>query len=252
MRLLEISDLESGYGKLRILHGISLYVADGEIVALFGPNGAGKTTLAKAIFGLLPRSRGSVTFDGLDLGRRTPESLRRLRIAYVPQERNVFPALSVQENLKLGLVGVTAHRISRAIDSVLENFPALRERRHQKAALLSGGERQMLAIASAFVSEPRFLVLDEPTSGLAPVVVGRLIERTLAAAQAGTTILWIIGDDPTRTARHAHRSYLLQSGMIGGEWSADELTRGLQLSELYFDTDESPSFHRGHDIHAGR
>ena len=234
MSLLEVTGVESGYGKLPVLHGVSLHVDENEIVAVFGPNGAGKSTLMHTVFGLLPLMKGAVTFDGEDLGQIPAEGIEGRGMAYVPQESNTFPALTVEENLKIGLFGGEPSSMRAAIGQGLETFPALQVRRRQRAGTLSGGERQMLALACAIVLAPRLLVLDEPTSGLAPILVDTIIAHALDFAKAGTTILWVVGDDTTKILKHANRAYMLQSGVIEGEWAADELHDEKALAELYF------------------
>lgn len=234
MSLLEVNGVESGYGKLTILHGVSMHVEENEIVAVFGPNGAGKSTLMHTIFGLLPLMSGSIKFDGQDLNTVPAESIEERGMAYVPQEFNTFPALTVEENLKIGLIGGKTDRIGSAIERAFETFPPLEVRRNNKAGTLSGGERQMLALACAIVLSPRLLVLDEPTSGLAPIMVDTIINHTLDVSKAGTTILWVVGDDTTKILKHASRAYMLQSGTTEGEWSADNLRDEKALAELYF------------------
>jgi len=234
MSLLEVNSVESGYGKLPVLHGVSMRVEKNEIVAVFGPNGAGKSTLMHTIFGLLPLMNGSISFDGQDLREVPAESISKRGMAYVPQESNTFPALTVEENLKIGLISGAEDGQGTAIEKVFETFPPLLVRRNNRAGTLSGGERQMLALASAIVLAPRLLVLDEPTSGLAPIMVDSIISHTLEVSKAGTTILWVVGDDTTKILKHADRAYMLQSGVTEGEWAADELRDEKALAELYF------------------
>lgn len=236
MALLEVSGLESGYDKLPVLHGVSLRVDHGELVAIFGPNGAGKSTLAKTLFGFLPSIAGRIVFADRDLKDLPPERRSGLGMAYVPQETNTFSALTIEENIRVGLIGRKDVDSTQALQQAFQLFPALAERRSQSANTLSGGERQMLALASAVVLEPEFLIVDEPTSGLAPIVVDGLIERMLRIAKGGTTILWIVGDGADKVLPHADRRYLMQSGVIGGEWSGADRFDGDRMAELYFGT----------------
>lgn len=239
MSLLDVIELVAGYGKTPILHGTSLRVEGGETIALFGPNGAGKSTFVKTLFGLLPASAGEIRFDGQSIVGRPAQGMARLGLACVPQEGNTFPSLSVEENLRVAEAGMAERRRS-ALDEAYALFPILRERRHQRAGTLSGGERQMLAIASAMLARPRLLVLDEPTSGLAPIIVGQLIEQTLAFAAAGTTILWIVGDSAERILPRVSRAYLMQAGTVSGEWAAGAVPDEAAIVELYFGDHHAP------------
>lgn len=237
MALLTVTDLESGYGKLPVLHGVSFSVAEGEVVGVFGPNGAGKSTLAKTLFRLLPAKTGSIGFDGQDLTRLGTQQLSARGLGYVPQEGNTFPSLTVEENLMVGLQGGRegASRTD-SFDQIYATFPVLGERRRQRSGTLSGGERQMLAIAAAMIRRPRFLLLDEPTSGLAPIVVDMLIDRMLRFVEIGTTLLWIIGDEAAKALRHVDRAYFLQSGLIAQELDGASLREEGTVADLYFGT----------------
>jgi branched-chain amino acid transport system ATP-binding protein len=177
--LLELQDVEAGYGKSRVLHGVTLAIGAGETVSLLGRNGAGKTTTMRCISGLLPLQAGRISFDGRDLRGLPAHAVARLGLSLVPEHRGIFAALTVEENLRLA-----ARRGSRwTFDTALEMFPQLAERRRTPGGKLSGGEQQMLAIARALMPGPRLLLLDEPTEGLAPVIVERLVAllRTLKA-----------------------------------------------------------------------
>jgi branched-chain amino acid transport system ATP-binding protein len=237
MALLTVTDLESGYGKLPVLHGVSFSVAEGEVVGIFGPNGAGKSTLAKTLFRLLPAKTGSIGFDGQDLTRLGTQQLSARGLGYVPQEGNTFPSLTVEENLMVGLQGGRegASRTD-SFDQIYATFPVLGERRRQRSGTLSGGERQMLAIAAAMIRRPRFLLLDEPTSGLAPIVVDMLIDKMLRFVEIGTTLLWIIGDEAAKALRHVDRAYFLQSGLIAQELDGASLREEGTVADLYFGT----------------
>jgi ABC-type branched-subunit amino acid transport system ATPase component len=234
MAFLEVCHLQSGYGNLPVLHGVSLRVDAGEVVAIFGPNGAGKSTFAKTLFGFLPPSGGSIIYDGQELEDLPVERRSELGMAYVPQESNTFRALSIEDNIRVGLVGRSDIDKARALRDALDLFPKLAERRAQMASTLSGGERQMLALASAVATRPKLLIVDEPTSGLAPIIVDGLVEQTLEIANAGATILWVVGDDAEKILPRADRCYLMQSGVIGGEWSGSDKLDGDQVAELYF------------------
>ena len=234
MSLLEISGVEAGYGKLSVLHDVSLEVDAGEIVALVGPNGAGKTSLIKTVFRILPLFSGSIEFDGTPLEGHDTRELAGFGMGYVPQEGNTFPQLSVDENVSVALVGLSRAEAAHAREDVYAQFPALAERRKQPASTLSGGERQMLALAGATVASPRFLALDEPTTGLAPSIVERLIEQILEFRKRGSSVLWVIEENPLQILHHVDRVYLIQGGVIERQMPAAELLADDSLRELFF------------------
>ena len=234
MSLLEVRGIESGYGKLPVLHDVSLDVDEGEIVAIAGPNGAGKTTLMRTIFQLLPATRGSVTFDGHDLTKLDATKLAALGLGYVPQGANTFPDLSVEDNLKVALARASRREAAAATERVYERFPVMLARRRQRAKTLSGGERQILALASAIIEEPRFLALDEPTTGLAPTIVQILVEQILELRRSGMTVLWVIEESPLQILGHVDRVYILQAGAIERELPAAELLHDEALQAVFF------------------
>ena len=234
MSLIDISGLESGYGKLKILNKIDLRIEPGELIAIFGPNGSGKSTLAKTIFGELPLIDGSIKFKGVELESKPAESRSSYGMGYVPQEDNTFQLLTVEENIRVGLTRKDVKEVNDSLGIAYEMFPRLRERSNQLAKTLSGGERQMLAVASAIVMSSEFLLIDEPTSGLAPIIVDSLIEKTLEIANSGITILWIVGDDAIKILPHADRRFLMMYGMIKGEWSNKDQFESKEIAELYF------------------
>ena len=234
---LNVTDLQSGYNMLPVLHGASCRVESGELVSLFGPNGAGKTTLARAIFGEIPVHAGSLTYRESDLSTLSVEKRTDLKMSYVPQENSTFPDLTVEENIRVGLTTQKRSDISQRIQYAYELFPVLGERRHQGANTLSGGERKMLSLASVVVLGSDFLLIDEPTSGLAPIVVDGLIEKTVEIAKSGITVFWIVGDDANKILPLADRRYLMKSGLIVGEWDKQQQLTSEELAELYFQTD---------------
>lgn len=190
MSLLEIEDVYGGYGGVDILNGASLATSRGDICVIIGPNGAGKSSLMKAVFGLVKVRAGSIRFQGIEIANRRPDRVARLGIAYVPQEQNVFPSLTVQENLEMGAF-LRRDDYSGRLASLYELFPRLAERRHQPAGTMSGGERQMVAMARALMTEPTLLLLDEPTAGLAPRFIDQTFERILDIRKLGITILMV-------------------------------------------------------------
>jgi ABC-type branched-subunit amino acid transport system ATPase component len=231
MKLLEVKSLESGYGRLPILHGIDLHIDEGELVAVIGPNGAGKSTLMRSIAGLLPCWKGQVSFAGNRVHDYEPSLLPTWGLGYVPQERNVFPSLTVTENLEMAATLLKDR--GPKIKAAYERFPILGQRQKQAARTLSGGERQMLAIASALMLDPKLLMLDEPTTGLAPVIADEVIKQILDINQGGTAILWVVEENPASVLEHCPRVYLLESGQIRRTDSGKNLLNDPKFAELF-------------------
>jgi ABC-type branched-subunit amino acid transport system ATPase component len=214
--MLEIRNLHAGYGAFEALHGIDLTVSDRQIVGLIGHNGAGKSTLLKAIFGLLPVKKGTITFRGVDVTAVRAFEKAALGIRFVPQEGNVFPNLTIEDNLRLGGRKFSDDRGSLAsrIDEIYEAFPALRERRHAPARVLSGGQRQMLAISIALMTEPSLLLLDEPSAGLAPIIVHQLFEMIPQIQERlGATVL-LVEQNVNEVLRIAREVNVLAEGKV--------------------------------------
>jgi branched-chain amino acid transport system ATP-binding protein len=219
--LLELEDVEARYGPVHALHGISLSVDEGSVVAVLGPNGAGKTTTLRAISGTVRRS-GRIAFAGRALDRLRPDGVARLGVAHVPEGRGTFAELTVWENLRLG--GYTRRgSIERELERVFTYFPWLSERRKQQAGTLSGGEQQMLALARAFVHRPRLLLLDEPSLGLAPVLVAELfrIVRELNEEE-GLTVL-VVEQNAHLALQAANAGYVLEAGRVALAGTSAEL-----------------------------
>ena len=189
--MLEISDLHTGYGEMQIIHGLDLEVANGQVLAILGRNGAGQTTTLKAIVGLLPVNRGRVRFRDRDISNLKPYEVARLGIAYVPETRDIFPSLTVEENLALAARLKPVGQRRWTTDRVLEFFPQLRERLHNGGNQLSGGEQQMLSIGRALLMNPILLVLDEPTEGLAPIIIRQIHDKLLELKNEGITMILV-------------------------------------------------------------
>ncbi len=215
MPLLQIDNINTHYGAIHALRGVSVEVGRGEIVTLIGANGAGKSTLLRSISGLVHPSAGTITFDGKDITREPAYKIARLGIAHVPEGRAVFPDLSVRENLRMGAYGSGSDRegLKEAFERVLELFPRLRERIGQAAGTLSGGEQQMLAIARGLVSNPKIMLLDEPSLGLAPILVDQVFETVKKINKSGMTIL-LVEQNAFYALEVAHRGYILETGSI--------------------------------------
>jgi len=235
MPLLELKDVHARYGPIRALHGVSLTVDEGVVVALLGANGAGKTTTLRSISSMT-RTSGDIVFDGRGIARRSPEYAARLGIAHVPEGRGLFPELTVWENLRMGAVGPGRRRGARLEEEakrVVGYFPWIDRRRDQPAATLSGGEQQMLALGRALVSRPRLLMLDEPSLGLAPTVVRELFAIVHRLnEEEGLTVL-VVEQNATIALDVASRAYVLEVGRVAVEGTSDELQRHEGVRKSY-------------------
>ena len=232
--LLAVREIDAAYGKVRILNGVSLEVEPGEIVSIIGPNGAGKSTVLKAVMGILKPTRGGVVFDGEEItGLRTDLVVHR-GIAYVPQGRIVFKAMSVVENLEMGAYTVKDKaQMRRTMEQVFAVFPRLGERRNQKAGTMSGGEQQMLAMGRALMVEPRLVLMDEPSLGLAPQFVEMVFNKLQELKASGMTLL-LVEQNAVKSLSISDRGYVLELGRnrftgSGADLLADERVRRLYL-----------------------
>jgi len=231
--MLELKNIDAGYGAFQALFGISMRVNAGEAVAVIGANGAGKTTLMRVISGMLPASAGTMTMEGADLRTTPAHSILELGIAHVPESRRLFPRLSVEDNLRLGayIPSARAHFAER-LDYVYGLFPRLKERRSQLAGTMSGGEQQMCAIARALMSKPKLVLLDEPSMGLAPVIVQQVFELVRRIRSEGYTVL-IVEQNVSQVLKVADRAYLLEVGRIERSGSAAELAASDDIRKAY-------------------
>jgi len=230
--MLQICELEAGYGQYRVLHGISLHVDEGEFVALLGANGAGKTTLMRAVTGLIPKAAGSVLLDGRPLAD-DPADIVQSGLVLVPEGRMVFPRMSVRENLLMGATVPRAHAArTRQLEMVLSIFPRLGERYAQLAATMSGGEQQMLAIGRALMSLPRMLMLDEPSLGLSPIMVQETFAVLKQLHASGLSLL-LIEQNVVASLEMADRAYVLENGRITLEGGHAELMGNDRLRQAY-------------------
>jgi branched-chain amino acid transport system ATP-binding protein len=230
MSLLELHGIEARYGPVQALHGVSLQVGDGELVAVLGANGAGKTTTLRAISGTVRRS-GDVVFAGKKLPRR-PDATARAGIAHVPEGRGTFSELSVWENLRLGAYARRAN-VKQEAQRVYKFFPRLEDRRDQQAGTLSGGEQQMLALGRAMMARPKLLLLDEPSLGLAPMVVNQIFEAlTRMKTDDGMSVL-VVEQNANLALAHATRAYVLEVGNVVVEGTSDELRANESVRKSY-------------------
>jgi branched-chain amino acid transport system ATP-binding protein len=210
--LLAVEDLHAHYGKSHILHGVSLEVEVGEIVCLLGRNGVGKSTTLKSVMGLVAPSRGSVSFRGTRITGLAPYRIARLGVGYVPEERRIFPTITVKENLLMGVKGASRNG-GWTVDRVYEFFPRLRERERQRAGTLSGGEQQMLTIGRTLMGNPEVLLVDEPTEGLAPMIVEQ-VEAILGAIHRSGTPVLLVEQSLETALLLAQRAYVMSKGQI--------------------------------------
>lgn len=231
--ILQVAGLHVHYGKTLALHGVDCVVGRGEIVALIGANGAGKSTTLRAISGLLRPTSGSVHFDGKDVTGQPAERMVRAGMAHCPEERHIWPAMSVQENLTLGAHTVRdRHLVEQRLGMVYHRFPRLRERHRQMAGTLSGGEQQMLAIGRALMSEPRLLLLDEPSLGLSPKMADEVFDVVREINAHGVTVL-LVEQNVHNALSVASRAYVLETGRVVAERAACELLDDPQLLSAY-------------------
>ena len=230
--ILEVENVYAGYVQdLNILQGINFCVGKGELVAVIGPNGAGKSTLAKAIFGLLTPNQGKIRFKGENIAGLRSDQIVRRGMCYVPQISNIFPSLSVEENLEMGAF-IRQGSLQSLKDSIYNMFPRLAERRNQKAGTLSGGERQMLAMGRALMLDPDLLLLDEPSAALSPILVNGVFEQIKAINQMGKAIV-LVEQNAKKALLMADRGYVLENGCDRFEGTGAELLNNPKVGELY-------------------
>ena len=232
-RMLELRKVDAGYGSFQALFGVDLEVKAGEAVGVVGPNGAGKTTLMRVISGLIRPRSGSIGMQGIDVLATPPHRIVSLGIAHVPENRRLFPGLTVEDNLRMGAFMPEARaRHDQRLAFVFDLFPRLKERRHQLAGTMSGGEQQMCAIGRALMSDPNLLLLDEPSAGLAPVVVQQVFELVKRIRASGLTVL-IVEQNVQQVLKVVDRAYLLEAGTIRASGSSADLLRSDTIKQAY-------------------
>ena len=230
--MLEVHDLHVGYGPIEVLHGISLEVKEGECVALIGANGAGKSSTLKSICGLVPARSGRITFEGRDITNLSGHAVVRAGITMCPEGRQVFPRMSVLKNLRMGAYARHDDGQARDLDEMMDMFPILRERAHQAAGTLSGGEQEMLAIARALMARPKLCIFDEPSLGLAPKIVAEVAETLGRIKAMGKTIL-LVEQNSLMALRLSDRAYLFEAGEIVLSGTAAELQSHPEVAKAY-------------------
>lgn len=231
--MIELSDVEAGYGANPVLRSIDLDVGEGELVSVIGPNGAGKTTLLRTISGLVRPTRGTITLDGKDLSRLEPDEIVGMGVIHVPEGRMVLTRMTVRENLRLGAFKRTDDvAVNRDFDHAVSMFPILEERIGQMAGTLSGGEQQMLAIARGLMGAPRLLMLDEPSLGIAPILVRTIFRAIKDIQKTGVTIL-MVEQNATKALAAADRAYALDLGAVTASGPADVLLKDERVRQAY-------------------
>jgi branched-chain amino acid transport system ATP-binding protein len=235
MALLEVEDIHTYYGNIEALKGISLEVAEGEVVTLIGSNGAGKSTTLRSISGLTAARRGTIRFDGHDITHTPAADIVRLGISHAPEGRRCFARMSVRENLEMGAYLRRDSRIRESLDRVYDLFPRLKERDRQKAGTMSGGEQQMLAMGRALMAEPKLMLLDEPSMGLAPLLVQRIYEIVREINEQGTTIL-LVEQNANYALGASTRGYVLETGHVALADDAAKLRKNPDVQKAYLGT----------------
>lgn len=230
--LLEVENVSAGYVKdLDILQGVNFKIYPGELVAVIGPNGAGKSTLAKTIFGLLTPHQGKITFKGESIGGLKSDQIVQKGMCYVPQIANVFPTLTVEENLEMGAF-IRNDSLQPLKDKIYDTFPVLAERRRQRAGTLSGGQRQMLAMGRALMLQPSLLLLDEPSAALSPILVNNVFQQIREINSSGTAIV-LVEQNARKALEMSHRAYVLEAGRDRFTGPGSDLLNDPKVGELY-------------------
>jgi len=231
--MLELKNVDAGYGSFQALFGVSLEVRAGEAVGVIGPNGAGKSTLMRVISGLIRPTKGTMTMEGADINATPAHKIIELGIAHCPENRRLFPRMTVEDNLRMGaFIPAARSKFAQRLEFVYELFPRMKERRNQLAGTMSGGEQQMCAIGRALMSDPKILLMDEPSAGLAPVIVQQVFELVGRIRASGLTVL-IVEQNVHQVLRVVDRAYLLEAGSIRASGTAAELSQSESIREAY-------------------
>ncbi len=235
MSVLRVEDLHAGYGHIEALHGVDVEVGEGEIVTLIGANGAGKSTLLMSICGNPRATRGRIEFLGQDITRLPTHAIVRRGLAQSPEGRRIFPFMSVLENLQMGATTTDPRHFDDDLERVFTLYPILRERRHQRAGTLSGGEQQMLAIGRALMSRPKLLLLDEPSLGLAPLLVRQIFSVIREINERDRVTVFLVEQNAYHALRLAHRGYVMANGRIMLSGSGQELLANEEIRKAYLE-----------------
>lgn len=231
--MLRLDDVHAGYGRITVLRSFNLDVTDGQMVAVLGRNGVGKTTMLRAITGIIPLQKGTITFDNQDLRHLPVHERARRGIAYVPQDRDIFPGLTVLDNLRAAAYGSRKRRWEEQLDALLHEFPILAEKRNAQGGSLSGGQQQILALARALMTSPRILLLDEPSEGIQPSIVDQIVDALRAInEQRGITIL-LVEQNLDFVSHLTSRAYLVDKGQVVRELPTDDLLSDKDLQHEY-------------------
>ena len=233
MRMLEVKNLEVNYGAIKAVQGIDFYIDEGEIVTLIGANGAGKTTTMNTIIGVVKAAGGEILFQGNDISKLSSSAIVKNGIALSPEGRQIFPKMTVYENLEMGAYSINKKYIKEGVEQAYDLFPRLKEREKQIAGTLSGGEQQMLAVARALMSKPKLLMLDEPSLGLAPIVVEDIFRLILRIRKMGTTVL-LVEQNARMALSISDRGYVLETGKIVLTGKSKELLSDPKVIDAYF------------------
>ncbi len=242
--MLRLININTFYGEIHVLRNISLHIEEGEIVSLIGANGAGKTTLLNTISGIINARTGQIMYNGKDLSRRSPDRVVKLGISQVPEGRQIFNPLTVLDNLKLGSYIRYRHdgsrKIQRDIEEIYSLFPILKERQHQLAGTLSGGEQQMLAIGRALMCRPKILLLDEPSMGLAPLMVSEIFKTIARLRAVSRTTIFLVEQNARAALKLSDRGYVMETGKIMFEADAADLLENKEVQRAYLGKEKKP------------
>jgi branched-chain amino acid transport system ATP-binding protein len=233
MSFLKIENLKVSYGSIKALKGVSLEVEKGEIVTLIGSNGAGKSTLMNSVSGIIPAESGKIIFDGKDITNKPPQKIVKSGLILCPEGRQVFPKMSIYENLMMGAITINSKQeIQNNLEKAYELFPILKERSKQMAGTLSGGEQQMLAVGRALMSSPKLLMLDEPSLGLAPLIIQEIFNLIGRINKMGTTIL-LVEQNARMALKISHKAYVLETGNVVLSGAADDMRNNMDIQKAY-------------------